>query len=112
MHLFLQELYSQATSSSKLEPSDVVVIRAQVPSRLDRGGSDEDGNPIRSVSVRLFVSYTARSGSLHDVTVSVTAPSPVSCRESVFTLPTLSGGDGTAPTALQVRLCCNDHVCD
>jgi len=106
-HRRLLSIIREATSDSKMEPSDRVLLRAQVPNRLDSttsGGDDESGRPKRSLTVRLFISYSG-SGSLENVNLSIQCPAPLSCSQDTINLASLKGGN-TTPVIVSLTFYC------
>mmetsp|Transcript_22638 Transcript_22638/g.70294 ORF Transcript_22638/g.70294 Transcript_22638/m.70294 type:complete len:843 (+) Transcript_22638:343-2871(+) len=100
-HRRLLTIIREATSADvKQEPTDRVTLRGQVPTRLDTvPGSPEDGGARpgkqqRSVTVRLFVSYTGK-GSIEGVHITLSVPRPFTCSQDSVVLPTLTGGQRT-----------------
>ena len=71
--------------AGKQEPKDSVILRAQVPLVLDQ----QDGyTQERSVTVRLFVSYTGEE-SIENVSLSIVPPFSVSVSQSTIVIPNL-----------------------
>jgi len=86
---------AHASTARKGEPSDQLVLRAQVPSQLDRSGADR-GWQTMAVTVKLFVSYTGAEP-LDEVTLMVSAPEQFQCSVNTTTLRGVTAG-GTPRT--------------
>eukprot|EP00899_Mesostigma_viride_P000204 jgi/Mesvir1/10184/Mv16992-RA.1 len=104
-HQHLLGVIREFTGDKRLEPAERLVLRAQVPSRLDHISNmdheDDHGlQGVRSprnakqVTARLFVSYTGKEV-LENVSVSVAVPPPATCSEPLITIPQIAGGRST-----------------
>jgi len=98
-HRRLLAIIREATSENKADPTDRVMLRAQVPTRLDNipiAPDGEDGEEWRNrmVTVRLFVSYTG-SDVLENVTITISPEEPFTVNQEVIVLPQLTGGRNT-----------------
>mmetsp|Transcript_47681 Transcript_47681/g.91053 ORF Transcript_47681/g.91053 Transcript_47681/m.91053 type:complete len:841 (+) Transcript_47681:257-2779(+) len=110
-HRRLLGIIREATSENKAEPSDKVVLRAQVPSQLDsrpESGPGEDyahegaRDKRRSVTLRVFVTYSG-AGSVDDMQLSIHVPPPLAASNTLFTIPSLRGSART-PVIVAVTL--------
>ena len=102
-HRRLLSVIREATSDKRAEPTDRLILRAQVPVGVDEA-LGAAGWQALSVTVKLFVSYTGAED-LSDVSISVSAPPPFVCDQDTLVLPSVSGGGGTPrATPLVFRL--------
>ena len=127
-HRKLLAVIRQATAGEaevRSEPRDVVTVRAQLPTSLDRDtrrGGEEPGSSAPQITIRLFVTYAAcppprivpphaaradkrvcgvqGSGTIEGATLQLDPPFPVRCATTSVALPALRGtGNGTPVTA-------------
>ena len=102
-HRRLLSVIREATSDKRAEPTDRIILRAQVPVGVDEVPGPAGWQAL-SVTVKLFVSYTGAE-ELSDVSISVSAPPPFVCDQDTLVLPSVSGGGGTPrATPLVFRL--------
>mmetsp|Transcript_24838 Transcript_24838/g.59115 ORF Transcript_24838/g.59115 Transcript_24838/m.59115 type:complete len:829 (+) Transcript_24838:232-2718(+) len=98
-HRQLLTVIREATADAKVEPTDRLVIRAQVPAALD-AGTEGQGWQRLALTAKLFLSYTG-SEAISDVTVSVTVPPPFKCSTPTQVVSSVGGG-GTPRTLVLI----------
>jgi Bardet-Biedl syndrome 9 protein len=109
-HRALLGVIREATSDMKSEPTDRVLLRVEMPTRLDPPiTTAADGEPIRAgswesraVTAKLIVSYTG-SDTVENLQIEVAATDPVVVDQETITIDTLSGGRRT-PLILPLRV--------
>ena len=91
-----------ATSGSTTEPADFISLRVKVPETLDPQSNTNSEDVEKTLTVDVHVTYSG-TGSIHDVALSIHAPSPAECRQESFVVPAVHGGSDT-PTVVPVVL--------
>ena len=91
-----------ATSGSTTEPADFISLRVKVPETLDPQSNTNSEDVEKTLTVDVHVTYSG-TGSIHDVALSIHAPSPAECRKESFVVPAVHGGSDT-PTVVPVVL--------
>ena len=91
-----------ATSGSTSEPADFISLRVKVPETLDPQSNTNSEDVEKTLTVDVHVTYSG-TGSIHDVALSIHAPSPAECRQESFVVPAVHGGSDT-PTVVPVVL--------
>mmetsp|Transcript_54162 Transcript_54162/g.128649 ORF Transcript_54162/g.128649 Transcript_54162/m.128649 type:complete len:827 (-) Transcript_54162:233-2713(-) len=94
-HRQLLSVIRESGAARKGEPTDQLILRAQVPNQLDGGHTDRGWEAIQ-VTVKLFVSYTG-TDALEDVILMVSAPEQFQCSVNTTTLHSVTAG-GTPRT--------------
>ena len=95
-HRKLLSIIRKSTTESKSEPTDRLILRAQVPNSIDTGNPDLNWQNIQ-VTVKLFVSYTGQD-SLENIKLTVKVAEPFTCNIQNKEIPFLEGGSGTPRT--------------
>ena len=111
-----------ATSQTKAEPTDRIVLRAQVPSQLDASREAAGGRAgvskrrastvglTNSVTIKVFVNYTGM-GSIENVQLNVRTPSTVYAEPSSFEVQQITGNTRGTPLVFDVTLVATpDHM--
>eukprot|EP00898_Chlorokybus_atmophyticus_P007860 jgi/Chlat1/8075/Chrsp75S07540 len=104
-HRRLLQQIRDVTVDGKQEPANALVLRAQVPTRLDSGTEDEPHHGTTSqatVTARLFLNYTGRD-TIQNIQVAVSVPLPIACAQETFTIASLAGGQRT-PAIVPIEL--------
>eukprot|EP00960_Hanusia_phi_P040174 754286-Hanusia_phi.AAC.3 len=99
-HRRLLSIIRKSTTERKTEPTDRLILRAQVPNSIDGGYSDLKWQNIQ-VTVKLFMSYTGQD-SLENIKLTVKVPEPFICNIDNREIPFLEGGSGTPRTISMV----------
>ena len=110
-HRALLGVIREATSDMKTEPTDRVLLRVEMPTRLDAPiTTASDGEPIRAgswesraVTAKLIVSYTG-SDLVENLQIEVAASDPVVVDQETITIDTLTGTGGGRRTPLILPL--------
>lgn len=110
-HRALLGVIREATSDMKSEPTDRVLLRVEMPTRLDAPiTTAADGEPIRAgswesraVTAKLIVSYTG-SDLVENLQIEVAASDPVVVDQETITIDTLTGTGGGRRTPLILPL--------
>eukprot|EP00741_Cyanophora_paradoxa_P025557 tig00000383_g24662.t1 len=121
-HRRLLAIIREATSENRTEPSERIVIKAQVPPRLDPSSglpAGEDGDDEgwqhgagwrgRGVTVRLFLSYTGPER-IEDVTLTVAPAPPLTVSHDILHIPAVAGARGTPATVTLLFRCRPDAL--
>jgi Bardet-Biedl syndrome 9 protein len=112
-HRKLLTVIREATSDMRTEPKDRVMLRAEMPTRLDTQPSQsadpesngDDAWRSRVVSAKLIISYTG-TDSVENLQIEVAATAPVVVDQDLFTIESLGGGNRTPLIIpIQVRMC-------
>ena len=112
-HRSLLGVIREATSDMKAEPTDRVLLRVEMPTRLDPPiTTAADGEPVRggswesrAVTAKLIVSYTG-SDSVENLQIEVAATDPIVLDQESITVDILPGGRRTPmiiPLRVQVK---------
>ena len=109
-HRALLGVIREATSDMQTEPTDRVLLRVEMPTRLDAPiTTAADGEPVRpgswesrAVTAKLIVSYTG-ADTVENLQIEVGATDPVVVDQDTITIDTLSGGRRT-PLILPLRV--------
>jgi len=91
-HRRLLQVIRDASSDTKVEPTEIISLRAQVPATVEQGDG-EDG-VVSVLTVRLFVSYTG-GATLENVTLVASCTPPLFLTADTVVLPSLAGGNRT-----------------
>ena len=106
-HRKLLGVIREATSDMREEPKDRVMLRAEMPTRLDEGGDLSDWRN-RTISAKLIVSYTG-TDSVENLQIEVAASEPVVVDQDLFTIESLSGGNRT-PLIIPIKVSMRNDV--
>jgi Bardet-Biedl syndrome 9 protein len=100
-HRKLQAFIRQTQAQGKQEPSDKLLIRAQVPIAIDQDGYD--GNRQRKVTVKIYLGFTGEDVALSDVTLNVNVQQPLTVQNSnVVSLGNIRGGSQHTPIIVPI----------
>lgn len=110
-HRRLLGVIREATSETRTEPSERLVLRVQVPSSLNDRGRRDEGWQHCQITAKLFVSLTGGEA-VGEVTVSVAAPKPFTVREPTITLSGIRGGGTPRAVPLTFGLSSGSMVTD
>eukprot|EP01052_Picozoa_sp_SAG31_P018333 SAG31_NODE_1295_length_8952_cov_8.332957_4_plen_217_part_00 len=106
-HRKLLAVIREATSDMREEPKDRVMLRAEMPTRLDAGADTGDWRS-RVITAKLVVSYTG-TDSVENLQIEVAATEPVVVDQDLFTVESLSGGSRT-PLLIPIKVCMRDDI--
>lgn len=111
-HRKMQAIIRQAKSEGRKEPSERIVIRAQVPKQLGRvqvSGPDTEDSRVRRVTVKLYVGYTG-AVTLNDVSLTLNLPKPFETVHQVIDIDSLPGGENKTPLIIPIMVVCPANI--
>jgi Bardet-Biedl syndrome 9 protein len=104
-HRKLQTLIRQTQNAGKYEPTDKLLIRAQVPTTVDQESYNPNADSNRKkVTVKLYLGYTGENVSLQNITLNITVQPPFSLGQSNIHIESLLGGSRVTPLILPITI--------
>ena len=101
----INESAAAETGGAEAEPAEKIELSARVPTTLDpapRGDASAGAEIEKTLTIEVLVTFTG-VGSCEDVTLTVVAPAPATCRQETFVVPFVRGGKDT-PASVRVAL--------